>query len=222
MFTSWEDALFSAEAILYIWIVLVLIIAIHEFGHAFAGLALNEKVEGITIGFGSIFKFKFLDIPISIGLFPIGGMALVGDLGTPWQKRFIIAAAGPLATFMAAAVTYIILDGIAAIDYLVANLFFVKPILDALVHGQSMWLPQLLGVSSHDTALIEILLRASANLNLIFGVFNLLPIPVLDGGRMSFSLLRGIFGKKVEYIEAVLIPLSVIGLVAWFIYDAFR
>lgn len=41
------------------------------------------------------------------------------------------------------------------------------------------------------------LIRLAAFLSLALGFFNLLPLPALDGGRLTFLILEKIFGKKV-------------------------
>ncbi len=54
------------------------------------------------------------------------------------------------------------------------------------------------GIVSQFTSLgFVYLLRISAFLSLGVGIFNLLPIPALDGARIIFLILEKIFGKKV-------------------------
>src|SRR6185503_14502379 len=41
-------------------------------------------------------------------------------------------------------------------------------------------------------------LQLIAGLNIMLGVFNLLPIPVVDGGEIMFCLLEGLLGRRVR------------------------
>lgn len=108
MFTFLFAGLFTAEIIrdfqiaklslpffLVSW---VLLLAIHEFGHALTARALGWRVELVSLGFGQVRrKLHILGMKVEIRTLPLSGFVRPRplDLISPRLKNFLIYAAGP-------------------------------------------------------------------------------------------------------------------------------
>ena len=68
--------------------------------------------------------------------------------------------------------------------------------------------------------------QAGIVINVVLTVFNLLPIPPLDGGRVLTGLLPSHWAARIEKIEPIglvlVLGLSVLGLLGWLFDPAFR
>ncbi len=96
------------------FVILGLLIVVHEFGHFIAARKAGVKVEKFSIGFGpQFYKVKKGQTEYSLGLFPFGGyVKLAGDslneckgeqdeyFSKPVGKRFWIIFSGPLLNYM--------------------------------------------------------------------------------------------------------------------------
>ena len=75
-------------------------------------------------------------------------------------------------------------------------------------------------VSISFSALINLIVLISMNL----GIFNLLPIPALDGGRILFHLIDGIAGRKVikKEIEDAITGITLMLLLGFMLFISFK
>lgn len=76
----------------------VILLVIHEFGHAFAAWALGWKVRMISIGTGKVrMTITVRDVPIEFRTIPLSGFVIPqpADFVSPQLKQFVIYAAGP-------------------------------------------------------------------------------------------------------------------------------
>ncbi|MCG6203050.1 site-2 protease family protein [Rhodopseudomonas sp. HC1] len=176
------------------------LLLIHELGHLAAARAVGLRVHRLTLGVGpQLFGFHGpAGLYCTIALLPIGSACVLGDSGavprrsanqtsaaTSIGKRAIIYAAGPVCNL-----------GLAAV----------------LVLGAS-W--------THDDFSLSWALQADAaaitliaGTSLLIGLFNLLPIPPLDGGWLALLVLEACRGAPLDSSSAARLQRVGSGLIA--------
>ena len=143
-----------------LWIPVILIsVLFHELAHA--------SMIGI-FGFG----------PSRIVLQGIGGVTINERRAKPWQD-LLISAAGPLSSFLLAAIMWFAFSGI----------------------------PRL-----HQDPFFVALLPLLAKINIIWGIFNLLPVMPLDGYAMLRHFLRLILSERTAFVISIWVSMVVGGL----------
>jgi Zn-dependent protease len=181
---------------------------VHEAAHAWSADLLGDPTAS-KLGRVSLNPAVHVD-PIGTILFPlvsmISGFPLIGwakpvpvnpsQLGVDWRRKYMmIAAAGP--------VSNLVLAVIAAV--------FIRLGLG----GTGFGLDDVIGR----------LLFTTFNLNLLLAVFNMLPVPPLDGGNVLAGLLRGpagaMFARLRPYGFLILYALMFTGLL-WTIVDPIK
>jgi Zn-dependent protease len=143
---------------------------------------LGTIIVPIFIAFSTQFRFIFgWAKPVPV---------VYENLRNPKRDMIWVAAAGPITNFILAIISAIILRGILSLTNIPMAaqptiMFIIKP--------------------------IELMLEFSVYINLLLGLFNLIPVPPLDGGRVFIGLLP----PRLAYIWSRLEPygiLLVIGL----------
>jgi regulator of sigma E protease len=189
------------------------VIAIHECGHLLAAKWCGIPIERFSVGFGpKQLGFRRGGTSYWLSLVPIGGYVLPAlDANAfrrlPLHKSILFALGGPVANVVAAFLSLIALGALrldlSAFDTL--SFAATRLWLDAQSMGQTI--AMLFGGMGEISGIVGIvaiggsqfgstvagLLAFSVAINLNLALFNLLPFPPLDGGRIAFSLLEKIY-----------------------------
>lgn len=222
---------------------IILTIAWHEIGHLIAGIATRTKVDSFSIGFGPYVSFKHRSIDWRLSVIPLGGYVsfLDGDSPNCLENRHplvkvFISLAGPIFNIFAAWLIVAMLFYFAAkqdvglIESMGLSLSVILEIVRLTVDSllsliinfniDNMDGPVITAstlADAYDSSLKKFLLVV-AIANIGIGVFNLLPIPALDGGHIVADLIHWVSGFDVKksmafkLISAILM-LSLLGLI---------
>jgi len=201
------------------------LIGFHEASHMLVSKLFGVKVNKFAIGFGPVLLKKTIgDTSYELRLLPLGGfvqcdgedpMSKVkrGFFSLVWWKRSLVALAGPVASLL---LGYLIMLGLLIFGrhwpvlagaakawelcraVIVESLKFLggqSTVPDAAVSGPVM-IVKILADSFK-----EGFVRFGSVLSIIslsLGLFNLFPIPALDGGHVFLYAIEGIRGKKFK------------------------
>jgi Zn-dependent protease len=193
-----------------IWAIPVLFaITLHEVAHGWMARYFGDRTAEM-LGRLSLNPLRHID-PIGTVLVPGLRLAIGGPLfgwakpvpvatsvlRNPRRAMILVALAGPAANLFMAAVWCAVLAGIVRVNG--------NETLDRWIASMA---------------------QAGIWMNVVLAVFNLLPIPPLDGGRVLAGLLPPRMSARLEKIEPVglfiVLGLSVFGLLGWLFVPAYR
>jgi len=219
----------------YLSVVLALglLIFIHELGHFLTALKLGVPIERFSLGFGpKLLSRRLRGVEFRISMIPFGGYVLprvrdVDDFYTiPVKKRVLFSLGGPAANFIAAYLLLLVMNLVQKgpdADLLVAPLMQLGSMTWGVVIGLGMLLKEPTAVSgavgmvtqggSFVGGSLMRLTLFTAFLSIDLGLFNLLPIPALDGGKILFALLEKV-SLKTRKLQLPATVVSVLFLVA--------
>ena len=196
-----------------------LLVLVHEFGHFIFAKIMNISIAVFSVGFGpAILKWKGSETEYRISLVPLGGYVMPGVkdenefFKIPVYKRIIFSAGGAVANIV---FPIIILMGIGIFN---SGLSFTAVLMEPLaqvfksilyiVNAISLIfisperLSGIVGIVAAGGQMIDAKLYNALNmlilLSLNFAVFNLLPIPALDGGKIILYILEKVHPKFLK------------------------
>lgn len=190
-----------------LFVALSCVIAVHEFGHFTFAKIFNVSVPAFSIGFGPVLfekqigetKFRFSALPLG-GYTEIHGMA--GDARTnrndsensfehkPYWQKFLILIAGVFFNFIFAFLIYI---------YFALKKQNLRLSLNNIKENETL--------NAQTNTYRFFFFIAILNINL--ALFNLLPIPILDGGQIVLYGLEALTGAQIPIeIRIILAQLS--------------
>jgi regulator of sigma E protease len=207
---------------------LSLLILIHELGHLVVAKLAGIPVAGFSVGFGpKVWTRRWGQVDYSLRALPLGGfvMLAVADeeelRAIPLRKRLAFYLGGPLANLFSALPLLSVLNGTArgvSVYQLVILPFRQIAAACWQLLGVLASLPSRPGSLSGVVGIVveggrlaqsgkglEIAISQSVSL----AVFNLLPIPVLDGGQITMACLEEVFPRFAR----LRVPLTLAGMI---------
>ena len=155
-------------------------ITCHEVSHGFIADRFGDRTARY-MGRLTLNPLKHLDIVGTLMVFLVGiGWAKpvpvnFNNLRHPKQDMIWVGAAGPVTNFILATLSALVLRGFVAVATMVPG----DPLIQMFIDPISM------------------MLAFSVYINLVLGIFNLIPVPPLDGGRVMVGLLP--YRQSVAY-----------------------
>ena len=159
----------SKELLLVILPIVLFSLSVHEYSHGYSAMLLGDKTAK-KLGRLTLNPIKHLDLIGTLAILFIGiGWAkpvpvMVENLSRGRKRLWIVALAGPVSNFI-----------IAIFFAVIFNLFDMSNDIQIVKNTIELSIPYFF--------------LAMIFLNVALGIFNLLPIPPLDGGNIIYSLL---------------------------------
>ncbi|MFY9821001.1 MAG: site-2 protease family protein [Thermoanaerobaculia bacterium] len=207
---------------------LSLLIVVHELGHLVAAKLAGLPVAGFSVGFGPKLRTRrWGQVEYSLRAIPLGGFVMLGltdeeELrAVPLRKRLAFYLGGPLANLFAALPLLSVLNGLARGGSF--HGLVVLPFQQVAAACRQL-LGVLASLPSHPESLSGVvgivveggriaqsgrILELAISLSVSLAVFNLLPIPVLDGGQITLACLEEVFPRFAR----LRVPLTLLGMI---------
>src|SRR6266568_4208429 len=170
-------------------------ITCHEVSHGFVADKFGDNTAR-SMGRLTLNPLKHLDIFGTLMVFIVGiGWAKpvpvnFNNLRRPKRDMIWVAAAGPVTNFVLASLSALLLRGIVTVTTSLPNSSPLQIFIDPIV----------------------LMLAFSVYINLLLAIFNLIPVPPLDGGRVAVGLLpyrQAVAYSRIEPFGMVIIILLV-------------
>lgn len=215
-----------------------ILIFLHELGHLLAARATGLPVTRFSIGMGPVlFSRTYNGVEWAFSALPFGGYVMfdgeseVYEKADPWRK-IVTALAGPMANLVVGVILYIIamswatgsfalIPGLektgVAIEQLFKTLYLIFSGQVGLndLGGPVMMVSAGASIAHDFTKFLNYIAFLSLNL----AIFNLLPIPALDGGQILMLLWTRFMGRQPsERIQTAMVGGSfvvLLGLIAY-------
>ena len=214
------------------------LILLHEAGHFVAARAVGMPVARFSVGMGPrLWGFRWRGTEFVLGALPLGGYVLPDLVEAddyyriPLWRRIVFALGGPLANLLLALPLFLVLnvlrDGVSFHGALVAPFVQTAELCLRVLSA----IPQLFRQPDAVSGVVGIVhqggeyVRMDPTRGLFFaiamtlnlGIFNLLPLPILDGGKIVLDVIHRFRPGVVRYATAIsIIGLALLGAI--FIY----
>jgi regulator of sigma E protease len=210
----------------FVILLLGLLIFIHELGHFLAAKAWGLPVDRFSLGLGPVLWSRRLGgTSYCLSAIPFGGYVLLGVadekayLALPLGRRVLFSLAGPLANIVFAVGAFGVLYFLAAGEHTLAGAL-TQPVrwTAGTLLAIATAIPELLHHSENVSSFVGIVAEGGrfvgvsaarfvmlgAHLSLSLAVFNLLPLPPLDGGKIVFDTLSRVCSRLSRaYVPSV-------------------
>ncbi len=203
--------------------ILLVSIMIHEAGHFLAGKMFNYAIDEFSIGFGPKLMQKNKNgTAYTIRLLPIGGYVSFAEesktkrcLSNQSLIKFVVLIMGVvfnlLLSILCFSIVYMMVgydffpaisEGIRWIGNIISNLFnSPSQLVSVDSYGSIVLLAntvnQAMDIVSNFKQLVALILIVGALLNLSLAIFNLFPLPILDGGQIIINAVELIIKRSI-------------------------
>lgn len=194
---------------------LSLIIVVHESGHFLMCKLFDVKTPVFSVGFGPVLaSYTHNDTTFQLAALPLGGYVAINpeSLATkPYWQKLLINIAGIVFNIIFALLLLIylmwltgqqniILSGILATYQLIMRM--ARGVFGMWKKEQRSEIMGPIGIVSstaqtQDTNQTAFMLWWLTLININVALFNLLPIPLLDGGHIAMDTIEGLYGKPL-------------------------
>jgi Zn-dependent protease len=194
---------FAVQKLALLALPLLFAVTLHEAGHGYMALRKGDKTAWM-VGRVTLNPIKHIDpvgtILVPLTLLILGASFLFGwakpvpvnfrNLNRPREDMVWVAAAGPGMNLLLAVGSALACHAI----------LLVRPELTPALSWPAFAIPHFTGAGGFSFFLpLLFMLKLSVELNVLLALFNLLPIPPLDGGRIAVGLLpRGMAGALAQ------------------------
>jgi len=155
------------------------VVAIHEFGHLLAGLAIGAPIESYNIGFGTtLLSIRIHDIMFNLNIIPLGGFVAIKDEYNYYSENIFMT-----------------------IIFLSAGILF-NFILSVYILGKTQFKRSFLNIIKFKNEFenIDTVSKFIALLSMFIGILNIIPLYPLDGGKIISLFIYHIFGENINNI----------------------
>ena len=187
------------------------IITSHELGHYLVGKYYKLKIDEFSAGIGlAIFKKKINNTLFCLRILPIGGYVKsdIDDYNKlPLFKKCMFILGGVSVNLLLVIITMSLFHKEGFIVgllysfkfiylgayYIFSNINLLDFIKDTSIDKQYVGYKQI--IISESFTNHSIIIRYFMAINLMVAIFNLLPIPILDGGRILVEIVKSILNR---------------------------